>query len=78
MAGSGKPTVQDLGLNVDALSWQASGDGPEQLEVAFAGDWVLLRVGGGDGRGQVLVFDHNEWDCFVRGVKDGEFDSQIR
>lgn len=73
MAGQAKPSVHDLGLDVDALSWQSSGDGQERLEVAFAGVWVLLRSGD---TGQVLVFDHHEWDCFVRGVKDDEFDRQ--
>lgn len=71
MAGQGKPTVQELGIDVDAVHWQASGDGPDRLEVAFVGDWVLLRTAAG---GQVLVYDHREWDAFVRGAKDHEFD----
>lgn len=23
----------------------------------------------------ILTFSHNEWDCFVKGVKEGEFDA---
>lgn len=68
-----KPTVTELGIDLDAQTWRRSGVGPADLEVAFAGDWVLMRVSGA-ADGQVLVFDHAEWDAFVRGVKDREFD----
>jgi Domain of unknown function (DUF397) len=37
------------------------------------GDWVLMRVAG-DVNGRVLVFDRNEWLCFLDGVRSGEFD----
>ena len=37
------------------------------------GDWVLMRVVG-DPDGRVLVFDRNEWECFLDGVRKGEFD----
>ena len=37
------------------------------------GDWVLMRVAG-DPAERVLVFDRNEWDCFLDGVRNGEFD----
>jgi len=37
------------------------------------GDWVLMRVAG-DPAGRVLVFDRNEWECFLDGVRNGEFD----
>jgi len=36
-------------------------------------DWVLLRVAG-DPAGRLLVYDRNEWMCFVDGVCRGEFD----
>jgi hypothetical protein len=32
-----------------------------------------MRVAG-DAAGRVLVFDRNEWDCFVDGARNGEFD----
>jgi hypothetical protein len=38
-----------------------------------AGEWVLLRVAG-DPSGRVLVYDRFEWECFLDGVKKGEFD----
>jgi hypothetical protein len=34
---------------------------------------VLLRVAG-DQAGRVLVFDRNEWECFIDGARNGEFD----
>jgi hypothetical protein len=34
---------------------------------------VLLRVAGDQAR-RVLVFDRNEWECFVDGARNGEFD----
>jgi hypothetical protein len=82
----GKPTVADLGLDPDQQRWQRSGDGDRDgdgaIEIAFArapldprdpGDWVLMRVTG-DPDGRVLVFDRNEWECFLDGARKGEFD----
>ncbi len=28
----------------------------------------------GDPEGRVLVFDRNEWECFLDGARNGEFD----
>jgi hypothetical protein len=36
-------------------------------------DWVLLRVTG-DPDGRVLVYDRNEWLCFLDGAARDEFD----
>jgi Domain of unknown function (DUF397) len=78
--GSGKPAVDGLGIDVTAQSWQRSGDGRGSIEVAFVSngddtnvDWVLMRVAG-DPAGRVLVYDLNEWACFLDGVQNGEFD----
>ena len=38
------------------------------------GDWVLMRVAG-DPAGRISVFDRNEWECFVEGARNGEFDA---
>jgi hypothetical protein len=50
------------------------------IEIAFPlsarwsrGDWVLMRVMG-DQAGRILVFDRNEWECFIDGARNGEFD----
>jgi hypothetical protein len=83
-----KPAVRDLGLDLAAQAWQRSGTGDGAIEVAFvrpdaesgpaaqgasAGQWVLMRVTG-DPEGRVLVFDRNEWECFLDGARNGEFD----
>jgi hypothetical protein len=77
-----KPTVAELNIDLAAQSWQQSGSGDGAIEVAFtraAGpsgsvdDWVLMRVTG-DPEQRVLVFDRNEWDCFLDGARNGEFD----
>ena len=75
-----KPTVQELGIDIDAQTWQRSGDGAGAIEIAFvhdvssaAGDWVLMRVAG-DPADRVLAYDRHEWECFLDGVKTGEFD----
>jgi len=84
-----KPTPGDLGLDPGAQHWQRSGDGAGAIEVAFAQaslvagpeagpeasaeNWVLMRVAG-DPDGRVLVFDRNEWECFLDGARKGEFD----
>jgi hypothetical protein len=80
-----KPTVADLGIDLQAQAWQRSGggdggDGTGAIEVAFIPEpgesrtkWVLMRVGG-DPAGRVLVYDRHEWECFLDGVRDGEFD----
>jgi hypothetical protein len=43
------------------------------VEVAFVGDAIAVR----DSQtpdGPVLLFTQAEWDAFVGGAKDGEFD----
>jgi Domain of unknown function (DUF397) len=80
---TGKPTVETLGVDTAALSWQRSGEGDGAIEVAFtgqpagaAGEWVLMRVAG-DPEGRVLVYDRGEWECFLDGVRKGEFDDAV-
>lgn len=82
---AGKPTVAGLGIDVGAQDWQRSGDGNDALEIAFVGqatgsgpeaEWVLMRVAG-DPEGRVLVYDRNEWECFLDGARGGEFDDAV-
>jgi hypothetical protein len=75
-----KPTVENLGIDVDAQIWMSSAGPGGAIEVAFVGtdfagtgEWVLMRVAG-DPAQRVLVYDRFEWDCFLDGVKNGEFD----
>jgi Domain of unknown function (DUF397) len=78
-----KPTVEELGVDPAALRWHRSGAGPDALEVAFVGDpgqpdgtWVLLRTTA-EPAGRILVYDRNEWECFLDGVRGGEFDDAL-
>jgi Domain of unknown function (DUF397) len=75
-----KPTVDDLGIDPDAQEWQRSGGGAGAIEIAFVrvaragdADWILMRVTDDPDR-RVLVFDRNEWESFLDGARNGEFD----
>lgn len=72
-----KPTVGELGVDVSVLDWRGSGEGAGTIEVAFVTvrgeDWVLLRVTG-EPTGLISVFSRYEWDCFLDGARNGEFD----
>jgi len=71
----GKPAVMDLDIDVDALAWGSStADDGCGLEVAFTGEWVLVRAVPRAPGGLVSVFNHHEWRCFLDGVAHGEFD----
>ena len=92
MSVTGKPTVAELGIDVAAQRWRRSGDGEGAIEVAMVGrhgqpapggeadgagaDWVLMRVAG-DPSGRVLVYNRHEWECFLDGVRNGEFDDAL-
>jgi Domain of unknown function (DUF397) len=73
-----KPSAAELGVDLAGQVWRRSGRGDGAIEVAFAsapgpGRWVLLRVTG-DPAQRVLVFDRHEWECFLDGARNGEFD----
>ena len=82
-----KPTVLDLGVDPDRQRWRRSGDRAGAIEIAFVRtpapavpsvprdqpEWVLMRVTD-DPEARVLVFDRNEWECFLDGARKGEFD----
>lgn len=68
-----KPGVRELGVDLGTLAWRRSGTAGAAIEVAFHADWVLMRVPG-DPAGRVLVFSQFEWECFLDGVRKGEFD----
>jgi Domain of unknown function (DUF397) len=80
-----KPTVAELGIDPAGQAWRRSGRGAGTIEVAFAhaarssaspdrAEWVLMRVTG-DPEQRVLVFDRHEWECFLDGARNGEFDA---
>jgi Domain of unknown function (DUF397) len=73
-----KPTVADLGIDLAGQAWHRSGHGDGAIEVAFSqgpdgSQWVLMRMAGDPGQ-RVLVFDRHEWECFLDGARNGEFD----
>jgi len=69
--------VAGQNANLRAAAGQAAGavHGRETGSNGPMIDWVLLRVAG-DPVGRVLVFDRNEWLCFLDGAVRGEFDWQ--
>ncbi len=87
-AATCKPTPDELGIDLARLEWECSGDGGGRIEVAFPrgpasgevtwarGEWVLMRVTD-DPASRILVFDRNEWECFLDGVRNGEFDDAV-
>jgi hypothetical protein len=63
-------------LNLAGAAWhkssRSSGNG-NCVEVAILSDTVAVRDTK-DRTGPVLTFTSAEWDAFVAGAKDGEFD----
>jgi hypothetical protein len=73
------PSPQPPGMNVDlsAAVWRRSSrSGPFSdncVEVTFVGEAIAVRDSKNQD-GSVLLFTPSEWDAFVDGAKDGEFD----
>lgn len=68
--------AKGLRVNLDNAQWRRSdhGDGAgNRVEVAFVDGAIAVR-GSADPDGPVLLFTQAEWDAFVEGAKDGEFD----
>jgi hypothetical protein len=63
----------DLSQAVWFKSTRSSGNCDNCVEVAFVGDAIAVRDSK-DPDGPALVYTRDEWDAFVGGVKDGEFD----
>jgi hypothetical protein len=66
----------DLGPAVWRKSSRSNGNGGNNcVAVAFLGDGVTAVRDSKNPSGPALVFTRGEWDAFVGGVKDGEFDN---
>lgn len=69
--------AKGLRVNLDGAQWRRSGSGGSpsgnRVEVAFVDGAVAVRQSD-DPTGPVLLFTRSEWDAFVEGAKDGEFD----
>ncbi|MDH6143884.1 DUF397 domain-containing protein [Kitasatospora acidiphila] len=71
VAPSPKPKLDTTGA--EWLSARQEDGSPGDVQIAFVDGYIAMR----DGRfpdGPVLVFTQAEWDAFVLGAQDGEFD----
>ncbi|PXY27037.1 DUF397 domain-containing protein [Prauserella muralis] len=72
-----KVAVRD-GLDLDSAVWRRLEQGPDTVEFSFVPHtdgvtYVAMRQAS-DPDGLVLVFTPSEWDAFLAGIRDGEFD----
>ena len=71
--------IESNGLRVDlsrAVWRKSTASGPNCdncVEVAFVDEAIVVRDSKNQA-GPVLIFTADEWDAFVGGAKDGEFD----
>ena len=71
--------VEAKGFRIDlsrAQWFKSTRSGPNSdncVEVAFVGEAIAVRDSKNPG-GAALIFTPAEWDAFVGGAKDGEFD----
>ncbi|GAA5176854.1 DUF397 domain-containing protein [Rugosimonospora acidiphila] len=71
--------IETKGLRVDlsrAVWRKSSASGPNCdncVEVAFVDEAIAVRDSKNP-TGPALIFTQDEWDAFVGGAKDGEFD----
>lgn len=71
--------IETKGLRVDLTqatwvkSTRSSGNCDNCVEVAFVDGAVAVRDSK-DRQGPALIYTRDEWDAFLGGVKDGEFD----
>ena len=70
---AGDAAAGDAAAGDAASEDPAAGDAASEDPAAGDAEWVLLRVAG-DGDQRVLVFDRHEWECFLDGARNGEFD----
>jgi len=72
---TGKVGVVDPSRDLSNVIWRKSTRSGHNgcVEVAFADGRIALRDSK-DRKGPVLVFTPLEWEAFVNGVRDGEFD----
>ncbi|MFC7426204.1 DUF397 domain-containing protein [Nocardia tengchongensis] len=74
VCAQGRPTVEAKNRVIEADAvWRRGDDREDGVEIAFlASGNIALR----DSRtpdGPVLIFTPGEWEAFVAGAKDGEF-----
>jgi predicted secreted Zn-dependent protease len=69
--------INGIDVDLDGVTWRKSSfsdmSGGNCVEVAFVGDMIAVRDSK-DPAGPVLGYTRAEWDAFIGGVRDGEFD----
>ncbi|GAA4905453.1 uncharacterized protein DUF397 [Stackebrandtia albiflava] len=50
---------------------------PGKLEIGFADNGLVALRYADEPDGTILIYTPEEWDAFVEGVKDGEFDIEV-
>ena len=72
-----KVTAKGFELDLNDARWiKSTHSGPDSdncVEVAFVGEAIAVRDSKNPA-GPALIFTPAEWDAFVGGAKDGEFD----
>lgn len=62
------------------IDWQTGSEGPVEQGEVIVGPLldgtgrVAMSVGGSSSEDEVVVYTRAEWEAFIGGVKDGEFD----
>src|SRR5262249_44756811 len=77
----GNPCSVEAGMNDVPLPWpewrkSSRSGGGECVEVALLSDGVAVRDSRRPG-GPILIFDRGQWDDFLAGLRDGEFDREF-
>ncbi|MEQ4204594.1 DUF397 domain-containing protein [Actinopolymorpha sp. B17G11] len=67
------PTKGEFDLT--RVEWRAAVPGGD-IEVGFVDDLIGMR-NAQDPDGPILVFTPGEWEAFLSGAKDGEFDPEV-
>jgi hypothetical protein len=69
--------VKGLRVDLNRAQWvksaRSGADSDNCVEVAFIDDAIAVRDSKNPS-GPALIFTAAEWDAFVHGAKDGEFD----
>jgi len=73
-----RPTHDAGLLGLSGASWRTSSysqGASDCVETAFLPDGRVALRHSKDAHGSVLIYTPREWDAFVNGAKDGEFDT---
>jgi hypothetical protein len=65
------------GADLSGATWRTSSfsqDGGQCVQAAFLPDRGVALRHSRDPEGSVLIYTRGEWDAFLKGAKDGEFD----